>query len=210
MLRNNDKSKKKGTESSVHAPINSLNTKRARRSLSKLSRGPANPHHATYIYNGKRVRKSLCKRLSDRSINVRAKELYEDAGITSPTFYLHFRDSNDVLSQYEQDLETDFYEIVPPTKKREVVFVILTEYIVKNRQYFLATHHGDNYSLLKKIIYHYRLVFVSEDISDRSFANYAGTLIVTINCWLCFDKLDKISAAKCAQRLKMIRVVKVD
>lgn len=178
--------------------------------VSKIQAGPSNPHHATYKKNYQHIHKSLCKHLSSRSLNIKAKDIYQDAGITSPTFYNHYHNSSEALLGYEQSLKEEIYDLISANVNREIFFTILTEYIRRNRQYFLAMRRRGNHYLLMHILKHYRYTLTSRNISDRNLTAYFGMLIVIINCWLEFDKLDKASAAKCARQLKLVRIVKVD
>lgn len=186
--------------------------------ISKLSRGPRNPRHAVYKKNYSNIHKSLCKHLSNRCLNVKTKDIYQSAGITPPTFYYHYHNSSEALHGYERYLREGFYVLISSavttvtktTGKRETFFAILTEYIVRNRQYFLAAHRAGSNYLLIRILKHHRSILASEDVSDRSFAVYLGILLAVINCWLEFDKINKATAAKCAQQLKAVRIIRAE
>lgn len=176
---------------------------------SKLKQGPKKPDHKLFQHNQRLINAALCKNLINRRINVKACELYREANITPPTFYLHHRNSNDDLVSYESALELDLTHRIPPNAKKEVIFTILIDFMIQNQQYFLAVNHSYNCYLLAKLIINYRTNLVGDTISDRLFMLYAGKVVVVLTCWLTHDELNSKTSASCIHDLMSIRIGRV-
>lgn len=181
------------------------NNNRKLKKPSNLSRGPKNPNHKTFLHNESRIGDALCVQISKRRIDIKAKEIYLNAGITSPTFYLHYHSSNDARFGYEQKLIRNLYRHMPSNPKPEVVYILLTKFIAKNQKYFLATAVSGDHYLLSKIIANYRHILVGTDTTDRTFRHYRAFVIVTINCWLQIDGVTPETTKACSARLAKIR-----
>lgn len=138
------------------------------------------------------------------------KEVYINAGISPPTFYLHHRSIQEAIAEYESSLEDTLHERMPDQPKREVVYTILTSHIATHRGYFLATSQGRDYYLLDKIITFYRINLVGGKIDDRVFRYYVGTVIVAIDYWLRYDGITAKTTQACCERLNRIRPIKWD
>lgn len=160
-----------------HSP--STNSKRSIRS------GPINPHDARYHRNEKSIHRSLEKALSHRRINLRACEISEQANITSSTLYLHCRSSDDALRTYERNLIADFHQSIQqtPNPPREVIFIVLLNFIQRHHSYFSATLVQDNCWMVARLLQDVRSNLVSTRINDKCFDTYAGHLTTIIFCW---------------------------
>lgn len=172
---------------------------------SKLSRGPKNSNHKTFRENEENIINALCLELSKRHIDIKAKEIYMHAGVTSPTFYLHHHTSNDALRDHERKLKRQFYRSLPSDSRSEVIYAKLTNLIVKNQNYFLATINNNDYYLLRKLIAKYRYNLVGKKTSDRTFRHYVGSALATIDCWLQLDGITPRSTKACANQLAKLR-----
>lgn len=172
-----------------------------------LRSGPKNPHHKLYQQNSQLIYAALCDGLSKRDCHIKVTDLCREAGISSPTFYLHFRDSNDAMRSYEESLAQAFYQLVPVQARRDYVLTLLLDFIVINQQYFSAAQQGKSHYLLSRLIVHYRTVLVGERVSDRIFSNYAYALQIAIACWLRYDGVTPESTQACLKRMKAIQVI---
>lgn len=175
---------------------------------SHLSQGPINPNHKIYVQNTQRINDVLCKKISQRRIDVRVREMYTEAGIASPTFYLHCRNINDALRKYESSLERSLYKSLPTHAKRQIVYVFLTNFIARNRTYFLATAVGGDHHMLNKILTKYRVNLVGSGISDQVFQNYRGVVISSINYWIETEGITPETTRAYSERLSKIRPVR--
>lgn len=162
-----------------------------------------------FLDNEARFNKVLCGEISQRHINVRPKDFYQQAGLTSPTFYLHYHNSNEVRKTYESSLEQELENRIPITARKTIVLTILPIFIIHNQQYFLAVHRGRDHHLLTKIIIKYRLNLVDQKVNDRSFYAYAGSMETVIACWLEFDELNLVTAKRCTRDLINLPVPKI-
>ena len=188
--------------------IDAVAIKQPKHTASKLSQGAKNTSHKLYVSNEKRINAALCKNIARIRTDVDVKEIYTDAKITSPTFYLHHRSVQEARVSYEVSLERELRARMPHNPKREIVYTILTSHIAKNRGYFLATAKGCDHYLLDKIITSYRINLVGSKIDDRVFRYYVGAIIVAINCWLKFDGVTDETTKTCCKRLLRIRPMK--
>lgn len=173
------------------------------------NKGPKNPQHKLYRKNHHLINQALFKRISTRRINITASELYHEVEVTAPTFYLHFHNSDDVLISYENDLEVDFLKLVSISARKITVLTILTDYIVKNQDYFLAVNNRQDHHMLIRLLGNYRTSLVGERISDDLFALYVGKLTVVLSYWLTFEQLTPESSSACVHELMAVRVGKV-
>lgn len=187
---------------------NSKDIRLKRHGSSKLSQGPKNCMHKTFVRNRENINAALCKRISRRQVDIKAKEIYRDAGITGPTFYLHYRSTSDALLNYEKSMENALRNDVPIDAKREVFYVILTNHVAKNRKYFRATAKGGDHYLLHKIIASYRDNLVGGKIGDRAFLQYVGSAVVVIYCWLELDGITPETTEMCVKELIRIRPIR--
>lgn len=151
------------------------------------SRGPINSNHKKFVDNDKSIITVLCGILKTRRINVRAAEVYKQAKLSSPTFYLHYRSADDVRQQYEQRLRAELAYRVPKNASPRVFFTLLINLIIKHQQYFIAVSESCNNYLLTVIIKSYRKILVSSEIDERSFLFYLHHLQAILDGWLNFD-----------------------
>ncbi len=162
-----------------------------------------------YCNNEQAIRAAICKNISERRLDVRISEICEAAGISLPTFYAHHLNLSSAKAKYEDTLNEDFCCSVHRDTRRDVFFGLLTLYVLKHQEYFLAVHQGADHYLLSKMISQHRTNLVSSEVSDRTFCAYTGSLQIVIGCWLNFDVLSKVSAKKCANELLKVRVVQM-
>lgn len=173
-------------------------------SPSKLSRGPKNPRHKIFLENERRIHHAIHRAIRSRTINLTASKIYQSAGITPPTFYLHCRNSTDAKRRYELRIEQDLYGQIPLHAKKASVFHCLAVHIVRHNQYFRSVLIGHDSYLLRKIILHYRTSLVGHNISDPAFIHYMYNLEAVIFCW---GKYDRFSKQKMQDYIsKMMRV----
>lgn len=168
-------------------------------------RGPINPRHQKYVNNDKLIIKALCAILRDRRINVRTAELYKLAKVSSPTFYLHYRDANDARYSYERRLSLELAERVPKHARPQLFFTILMSLIKKHYSYFAAVAVSGDHYLLSKMLLAHRKHLVSSDVDDCSFIIYASHLQAIIGCWLWRHKHNDEPADRCVQDLLKVQ-----
>jgi len=175
---------------------------------SKLSLGPKNPHHRTYRSNETSINQALCAQISKRRIDIKSKELYETAGITRPTFYLHCHNPQNALVNYEQKLSHEFQTRIATISNKKTFYIILTQFIRRNRNYFTAVATGSDHHLLKQVLSSYRETLVGYNTSDHNFAAYVGVSIFLINYWMVQSDTSVASADLYAERLASIRPIR--
>lgn len=104
--------KKPDNAGSSRAPKKASKTPSQRFCPSKLSAGPSNPNHKTYLYNEALIREELNKTIAKRSISVRVSQICKNTKLSAPTFYLHHRNADDALTDYEDNIYSEFLELV--------------------------------------------------------------------------------------------------
>lgn len=159
-----------------------------------------------YLKNERKIISVLCVSIHDRRMNVQAREFCRQAKITAPTFYLHYRNSDDVRIGHEKQIIAELNRRVPECVKPDLFFTILISQIVKNQEYFLATNHCKDYCLLHDVLRQYRTNLVGNRLSDRSFTGYSGKIIIVIATWLEYDDINAQTAQQCVRNLLKVRV----
>lgn len=170
---------------------------------SRLSLGPKNPRHKTFQCNERRIHQTLNGALSNRRVNLTAREIYQSAGITSPTFYLHCRNSDDAMRRYERDLEQNFYNLIPRSAKRDTILTVLVVYIARHRPYFVAALKGCDYYLVQKVLKHYRLSLAGRK-SKQEFVAYVGEIVTILAGWGKNSRFGQNDMSRCIKRLTSV------
>lgn len=146
----------------------------------------------------------VCNKISERRLDVKVKEFYEEANVAKSTFYAHFQNSTEVRNSLEQKLENDFLGLVPVYANKSYILEVLTIYIARNRHYFLAVHRSSDRYLLTRLLRHYRYNLVGRYVKDEIFHLYILNLQNIISCWLKFGMLSQTSALEVAEQLKHV------
>lgn len=189
--------------SATSSPVKNIGAHR-----SKLSLGPKNPQHKTYRRNENAINRALCSQISQRRIDIKAKELYEAAGVTSPTFYLHYHNPRDALANYEQKIAQDFQARASLISNKQTFYIILTQLISNNYSYFTAVARGNDHHPLKQVLSSYRDVLGGRGISDHNFEAYIGVSIFLINYWITQGNTKASLTDFCAERLASVRPIR--
>lgn len=176
--------------------------------IQQPERGPKNVEHKTYRTNEKRIDRVICRKVAERSINVKACDIYRDANLTSPTFYNHYQNSNEALKSYERKLRKEFHQRASGKSNRRDFYMMLVSYVGKNRMYFAAAADGGSCYLLRGAIAEYRVILVGRDTGDRSFEAYMGTIIAIINFYLKNEKHSAEIADEYSKHLARINPVR--
>ena len=174
---------------------------------SKLSRGPKNPHHTTFLNNEKLIRRFLDKVIAKRLIYVRARDLCRAIKISRPTFYLHHRNCNHAREAYEQALLKEFCTSVARTNRREVAITLLLSFVQSHSGYFTAAAKACDSYVMVHMVYHIRPILVGNNISDPAFKVYAGVLNTIIVCWGEYENYSTASLPLYTNKLLRVRVM---
>lgn len=173
-----------------------------------LRLGPLKPNFRNYQASESYIRRVLDRALSKRRISLRGRELCREAGISSPTFYLHSRGCDDALRAYEKSLIAEFHNNIrgKPAQK-EVIFLVLLEFIAQNHHYFAATLVQHNNWLIYKIITSVRANLINNSIPDKSFDLYVDSLTSLIFCWGKYENFNTDKIPFYTQKLMQTRVM---
>ncbi len=162
----------------------------------ELPNSPCDPKiisHRTFQKNERLIQKELQRAIKTRTINLTARAVYESAGITSPTFYSHCRNSNDARKRYEQSLEENFYLLIPTSAKKDLIYNILGPYILRHQQYFRSAFGGSDHHVLSRVLIHYRPILTGKSTSNPAFVHYTSTIVAIVFCWGKYDHFSKTS-----------------
>lgn len=114
--------------------------------------------HATYRKNELLIQYELVRAIEERRIGLRATEIYTRAKLSRPTFYLHCRNCDDALRQYEANLLYEFQNLSAlnyvgsPSVSSDVSFTVLMSFIGKHQSYFSANFKNYNFYLLTILV----------------------------------------------------------
>lgn len=142
-----------------------------------------NKQDERYKNNDRKIRKVLLVALTNRSMNLKPKEICEKATITRPTFYAHCENADDALRQYEKELALGFSKRLPKIGRKIVIFTILLSFINDEKDYFRAAQTGSNFYLLHNLFKQMKLRLGYRDIAKKHYEIYMQQQIALIYCW---------------------------
>ena len=174
---------------------------------SKLSKGVKNDKHKTFEKNERLIEQSLHKAIETRTISVRAKDICETANISSPTFYLHYRNVDAALFGYENKLEQKFQEMLPNDLNKEIRFTILLKFIGQYNRYFAACFTSQNFYLVMKLIQLTRPNLAQTKINQKAYIVYANTVVGVLICFGKFEKFSSKAVPLYAKKLANLRIM---
>lgn len=180
---------------------------------SRLSAGPVNPRHKKYQQNEKLIRQEISETVAKRSISAKVSKICRQAKISAPTFYLHHRNPDEALVSYEEELYSEFLELVVENAKKYTqeadkihIFELLLLYIGKNNGYFRASLVSNNLHLLYNILGELCVYVVGDKISDRTGLFYITNLLAVIMWW---GNKEGFSKQKLGERSREMAAVRV-
>ena len=115
-------------------------------------------NHATFRKNELLIQRELIQAIKQRRIGLRATEIYTQAKLSRPTFYLHCRSCDDALRRYEASLLYEFKNLstIPLAStsimRRDIILTILMNFLSKHRAYFVANFENYNFYLLTALL----------------------------------------------------------
>lgn len=136
-----------------------------------------------YRKNDREIRKVLLGALTNRSLNLRPKEVCKKATITRPTFYTHCENVDDALKQYEDELKSGFTKRLPHSGRKVVVFTIMLGFINDEKDYFGATISGFDCYLLNILLDTLKPKLGYGNIGKKNYEIYKQNQIALILCW---------------------------
>jgi len=137
------------------------------------------------------LKESLATLLLKKNINsITIQELVKHAGINRGTFYLHYRDLKDMLSQIEMEMIEELEDIskrYPPSlaKNRHNQYIAaLLQYIWDNRTFckMLLGPFGDMAFVekLKKLVAQKRFYYLMDNCPDNRLQDYQYCVAFTV------------------------------
>ena len=183
-------------------------TQSKQKSKSNLSLGPHNPQDRRFTASEHKLHHALHYGLRHRLINFRALDIYRLAHLTAPTFYLHYRNSNHALRQYERKLISEFLSSFHTTQpSREVIFTVMLSFIYKHRSYFNATLPNHNFWLLNEMFRKIHHQLVSSNINNKCYDIYVNSLTGLIYCWNIHEKFNPDKMKFYVKKLTQTRIM---
>lgn len=192
-------------------PLKERQSNTARKS--KLSAGPSNPNHKTYLHNEELIYKELDRTIAERSIAAKVSQICKNAKLSVPTFYLHHRNMDDALMSYEGKLYSEFLELVIANIKepqqyadRLRTFELLLIFIRKNCDYFRASLVSNNLHLLYKILRELSSHLIAENTHSKAQLFYVTSLLTVIIWWGNAEDFSKQTLAGRAREMALAKI----
>lgn len=169
-----------------------------------------NKQDERYKNNDKQIRKVLLIALTNRSLNLKPKEVCEKATITRPTFYAHCENVDDALKQYEDELTSGFIKRLLRTKQKGVVFTILLSFINDEKDYFSATLTSSNFYLLHHLLGKLKLRLGYKSTPKKHYELYVQQQIALICFWGKYEKFERKRIPFYVDKMAGVEIVKSD
>lgn len=164
-----------------------------------------NKADARYRRQEAKIRRGLEKALARRHIGVRAADFCREAKVENQTFYLHYRNCDEALIQYELDLEEEFVRSLPRGATRDLSFTLLLNFIARYRRYFSAAFQGRNMYLVVRLVQH--ACSTSAKLDHKSYFLYMWLVGAMILCWGECDRFAERKKEKYRKQLMRLRVM---
>lgn len=182
-------------------------SKNAKKSVSRLHLGPKNPNDARYRQKEEAIRRVLEQALAERKVYLSVSELCRQAKMAPTTFYSHYRSIDHALHAYEAELLADLKRAVAKVKThREVVFMILLNFVREHLSYFKATLPVHNDWLTLKML-ESLCPRLGLSIWDKNYRGYVHLWCSLVRCWVIFeDPASKERLALYAHKMARMKV----
>lgn len=165
-----------------------------------------NTKDARYRRHEKLINRALHDMLMQRRRNIRPAEVCRRAKISRTTFYAHY-DSTNFVEQYEQRLKAGFLARLPKAKPhKEVVYLVLLNFVREQLGYFAATLPNANFWLLKTIYAELKPI-VARDVTLKSYDFYVLQQIALIARWVEYEKCAASRMKAYAKKMAYLNVV---
>lgn len=182
-----------------------------------------NKSESKYFNTAEKMDKAFISLLCEKDFEyITIKEICKAAGVNRSTFYLHYDNTRDLLSEsldyvisqfmgyYEVETE-DFISRLETCEKNELVLVTpkylvpYLQYVKDNQKLFLASLLNDNFmesnekfeNMSKHIFYPImRRLNVPKNKEEYTLSFYMHGILAVITCWLkneCADPIEDIS-----------------
>lgn len=158
---------------------------------SKLSSGPFNPKHKTFLRNEKKIQNEVFRAVADRNISTRVSHVCKQINLSQPTFYLHHRNCNEALASYEDKLLQEFAQVFLADYNRIEVFTSLLDFVQRYHRYFEACFKSRNLYLIVEMLSSLRPYLVNSATNTKTYILYSSTIIALLAWWGksdCFSK----------------------
>lgn len=143
------------------------------------------------------IRNALIRLMYNRRINIRMIELCREAKITSPTFYSHYSDAEDVLRDQESILSSEIEKYIRKTcdaakaaPRQATLFRVLLEFVSKHQKYFDVMASNQDRTLIYSIFKFLKPLLHSWRMSDFDYEIYSHSIITIIYHWCIVEKCD--------------------
>lgn len=156
------------------------------------------------------IRFALNEALRRRRIDLRVKEICSAARITTPTFYLHYANSDQALKAYETQMRAEVLDKLRDRTQKDAMFMLVLRFVHGHRDYFSAVMSSQNYWLLIEIFKSARSQFGKGIRSVRNYQYYAQNLIALIELWVIYDDcaIDRLEFY--VRKMLNVRVIDVE
>ena len=164
-----------------------------------------------YCRNEHSIQRVVQRALARRDINLRASDICRSAKISTPTFYTHYKNSNDALHDYERTLLHEFQSNTHlSTNRREVIFLSILTFIKRHQPYFESTLLHGNVWLLAHLFFSLKSSLAPPQTTRQSYTLYVTTIIGFIYCWGQYDHFSNQSLPHYLTIITRLRLMHFD
>lgn len=152
-----------------------------------------NPHDFRYLQSDQRIRTAIFFLLKKHSTSIKVKDLCKKAKIKNPTFYNHFKNTDQIIESTETMILSQFQNLYTKLQFQKPapsdLFYHLLIFVYKNRIYFSTASEKQDFSLMFKIlsIIHPAITknWLKFDpiINEQIFIIYSGAITSAIYFW---------------------------
>lgn len=165
-----------------------------------------NPHDFRYVQSDRKIRTAIFSLLKKHSTNIKVKDICKKAKVKNPTFYNHFKNTDQIIESTETIILSQFQDLYtklqPQNPTLSDIFYQLLIFVYKNRIYFFTASKNQDYSLMFQILSILHPEITKNWLKFDSMANeqifimYSSAIISVIYLW-CQNtnfNLEKISS----------------
>lgn len=167
----------------------------------------ARAKHRTYAQNERRIRESVLKAVAERNISTRVSDICKQASLSTPTFYLHHKNCNEVLSSYEGELLVEFEAMLLKDFNRIDIFSSLLLFMWRHQRYFWACFASQNLYLLTRLLLGLQKYLVGPGVGRKTYVFYCSSIMALLIWWGRVEMFSKELIPEYTRQLKNLRLV---
>lgn len=162
----------------------------------------------TFRSHERKIENVVQRAVTAQVINLSVTDVCSSAKISRQAFYKHYASVNDVQKSQEQRLQTDFRDRVGITVKRELIFMVMLNFIKDNSTYFSIVLDRQDLKMITWMIDFVQSRLVPKGTSKYSYYQYRSSLKGLIQLWIIADRCSKQNMPYYIDELLRTRVMR--